>query len=260
MILNVCLGHKAFPLSFQNFLDYTISPIPISGVQNLIVVPDEMYGPNGSSLSEYAQLFWLYHNLDKLSQTATHIRTCHYRRFVSAERAGLGKPCSLPFAHVINENELGHFKKNFDRSQVSELVNASFMPRGGILAQYASAHLLEDLIDFSKFLHQKNILSPQHVILFLRENTLIPASSISVLSISNFRWIVSYLIKASDYMNHESFVVRSGYQRRNMGFLLERLNSYLLLEGIRQGKIEKNIGNHMIISDDARISITNEIS
>jgi hypothetical protein len=259
MILNICLGHKAFPFRFQSYFDYLISPIPVSGVEKLILVPDEMYGPRGSSLSEYAQLFWLYHNLNKISSSATHIRTFHYRRFVAADRANVGRPCSLPFAYIISEDELGQFSSDFDRHRVGELMNAPYTFRGGVITQYASSHLLEDFIDFSKFLHQKNILSQRHIIQFLRENTLIAASSIFLLRITNFRWITSILLKASAYMNEENFIERDGYQRRNMGFLLERLNSYLLLEGMRQGIIEKNTGSHMIISEDSQISITTEI-
>jgi hypothetical protein len=260
MILNVCLGHKAFPNQYAQYIDLMLSPLPISAVQNFILVPDHSFGENGSSLSEYVQLLWLYQNLENFIQNKTHIRVFHYRRFVSDAQIGIGEPCSLPFAKRINQDQLSLFHNCFDRCGDHELVNSIFKPHGGMLNQYAGAHVLSDILDFSQFLYTKGILSSWHVAAFLREESLIPASSISVLTISNFKWISSILLKASDFMNQTKFVPREGYQRRNMGFLLERLNSYLLLEGMRQRRIANNSGVHMIISESHDISITHETS
>jgi hypothetical protein len=90
-ILNICVGHKPFPSPYNHYFDYTLSPFPISSDGRVIVVPRHLFGENGPSLSEYAQLFWLLQNLHQVLRDETHIRVFHYRRFVSDDHTGLGE-------------------------------------------------------------------------------------------------------------------------------------------------------------------------
>jgi hypothetical protein len=259
-ILNVCVGHQPFPKAYAHYVDYTISPLLLHGVNRLIVVPDSLYGENGSSLSEYAQLFWLNRNLEKLLRGQTHIRLLQYRRFVSDGSVQVARPSSVGYAKVIREDQLQYHAGDFLRYGESELVNAPFKFAGGVLGQYATSHELEDILDFAKFLHKSSILSKLDVAQFLRYNLLIPASTIGVLSIQNFKRIFEILHRAAAFLNEKNFTVRKGYQRRNMGFLLERLNSHLLLEGIQKGLIKCKHGEHIVISESDRIIHTVDIN
>jgi hypothetical protein len=58
------------------------------------------------------------------------------------------------------------------------------------------------------------------------------------------------LTRGTAFMRSSYFVPRAGYQRRVMGFLLERLTSYLILMRIADRASESNFGHHIIISDD----------
>jgi hypothetical protein len=258
-ILNVCVGHQPFPMAFAHYVDYTISPLLLHGVNRLIVVPDSIYGENGASLSEYAQLFWLNRNLEKLLRGHTHIRLLQYRRFVSDGTVQVARPSSAPFAKVIRTDQLEFFPSDFLRNGEFELLNAPFQFAGGVLGQYAATHELEDILGFARFLYKSAILSKLDVAMFLRRNFLIPASSVGVLSVENFKVIFECLAKASAYMNEKSFAVRQGYQRRNMGFLLERLHSHLLLLGIQKGNIKHKNGVHIVISESEKILPTGDI-
>lgn len=258
-ILNICVGHKPFPSQYTHYFDYMLSPFPLSTEGRIIVVPRHLFGKNGPALSEYAELFWLLENFNQVLRDETHIRVFHYRRFVSDGQTGLGEVCSFAWAKTVREDQLDLFQSDFARSGGSEIVNAPTRFAGGILSNYARYHHLEDLLDFAKFLSRENILSVLEVAQFLRGDILIPGSSIGVLSIENFRTVFSVLTKASNFINEPNYVARAGYQRRNIGFMLERLNSYLLLKGINEGKIIRKTGVHMIISDSSRVSSTGDI-
>jgi hypothetical protein len=258
-ILNVCIGHKAFPTQCAHYFDYMLSPFPISTDDRFFVVSHRVFGENGPSLSEYAQLFWLLENLDQFLRDHTHIRIFQYRRFVSDGQTGLGEPSSLPYAKAIKEDQLQAFHGDFARSGGGEIVNAPYKFAKGILAQYADSHALGDFLDFAKFLDRQTILTTFQITDFIRGEVLIPGSSIGVLTVENFKMIYALLFKASAFMNDASFTARTGYQRRNMGFLLERLHSYLLLKGIREGKITKRTGEHIVISEGLRIGSSGDI-
>jgi hypothetical protein len=258
-ILNICIGHKPFPQAYVHYFDYMLSPFPIASEGRVKVVSHYLFGDNGPSLSEYAQLFWVLANLDHLLNGETHIRTFHYRRFVSDGQTGLGEACSLPYAKMVTENQMALFSHDFERSGGSEMVNTPFKFPESILGQYASVCHLEDLLDFARFLIKENILSASDAAQFLLGNVLIPGSSIGVFSVENFRRIFSVLFKASTFIKEPSYIARAGYQRRNMGFMLERLNSYLLIKGINEGSIEPKTGIHMIVSDSPVIGVAGDI-
>jgi hypothetical protein len=258
-ILNICIGHQPFPPSFEHYYDYMLGPLPLPEVPRFIHLPQTIFGPHGPSLSEYAQIFCVLQNMDKFLRDETHVRTFHYRRFVSNGQTAIGRACSFPWATTIKKEELAFFQQDFSRDEGEELVNTPTRFPGGVLTQYAEVHPFEDILDFAKFLYERGILSKLHVAGFLREDILIPGSSIAVLTVENFKLINSVLVMASEFKDSPSFTPRTGYQRRNMGFLLERLNSFLLLEGIRQGKIQGGIGKHMIISDSFEITGTDDI-
>jgi hypothetical protein len=236
-----------------------LSPFPLTTEGRVIVVPRNLFGENGPALSEYAELFWLLENLNQVIRDETHIRVFHYRRFVSDGQTGLGDACSLAWAKTVRATQLDLFKSDFARSGGSEIVNTPTKFAGGILGHYARHHHLEDLLDFAKFLSRENILSVLEIAQFLRGDILIPGSNIGVLSIENFRRVFSVLAKASNFIIEANYVARAGYQRRNIGFMLERLNSYLLLKGINEGKITRKTGFHMIISDSSRIDHSDDI-
>lgn len=258
-ILNICVGHKPFPQAYVHYFDYMLSPFPIASEGRVKVVSHYLFGDNGPSLSEYAQIFWLLVNLDHFLNGETHIRTFHYRRFVSDGQTGLGEACSFPWAKTVREDQLELFSQDFARSGGSEMVNTPCKFPEGILCQYAGVGHLEDLLDFAKFLIKEDILSATDTAQFLRGDVLIPGGSIAVLSVENSRKIHSVLFQASTFINDPNYMARTGYQRRNMGFMLERLNSYLLIKGVNEGSIEPKAGVHMIVSDGPEIGVAGDI-
>jgi hypothetical protein len=255
--LNVGLGHLPFPQAHVDHIDLMVSPRFIAGPNQLAVVDDSLFGQNGSALSEYVQLLWLLDHLDVVTVGYSYLRIFHYRRFVSREKPRVGqRSTNLPWSTAISSAELSSFASEFGRFSDTEVFNTKVQFGDGMLAQYARAHVLEDILNFTKFLIEIGVFSSSEASNFLRESTNIPACNIGVFSLETFRSIFSVLRKGADFVHSPYFVVRQGYQRRSVGFLLERLNGYLILKMIRNGEVKANFGHNIVISDDAVVSVT----
>lgn len=255
--LNVCLGHIPFPASFEGHIDLMLSPREIQTASKLVVVPDSTYGDNGSALSEYAQLFWLYDNLSRVASGYKFIRIFHYRRFASPVPPPVGIRSNQWWSTAIQPAQLHHFEAAFGRSVTQELANTPTSLAGGVLGQYADAHHLQDILRFTEFLCARGIMEPKPAAEFLRADTLIPACNIGVFHVKTFREIYRSLRPVSDFLRSPLFTPREGYQRRTVGFLLERFQSYLIIQHIRKRGIRQmNFGYNMVIADTPTIANT----
>jgi hypothetical protein len=234
-----------------------VSPRIISGVRRLALVEDRLFGPNGSSLSEYAQLLWINENLKSLAGELPYIRIFHYRRFIARDKPRTGKASvNLPWATVITDRELIGYDKAFERTTQGELFNTPAQFSGGMLAQYAASHVIEDMMRFCAFLVEKKIITPPVAAIFLRENIHIPSCNLGVFTQDSFRAIFNVLRRAAEFVFSDHFVAREGYQRRSVGFLLERLNSFLILNRIREGLSAGQLGHNIVISETEVVSAT----
>ena len=254
--LNVCLGHKPFPKLWAEHFDIFLSPHPIEDAVFSAVIPDEEYGKNGHSLSEYAQLIWLARNIDFLAPALDYIRIFHYRRFASPFKNGGNPSLNGPWITTIQENELHGYKDAFNRISDGEVFNTRISFDLGILTQYANNHVLEDLLNFTNYLVRNEVMSPADACAFLRTNDFIPACNVGVFSKENFKMIYFFLQKASGFLDSSHFVARDGYQRRSMGFLLERFHSFLLFQLISQGFATPIFGNNIMISETTTVTST----
>jgi hypothetical protein len=254
---NICLGHLPFPQSHADKIDLMISPRSISGPKQLAVVDDGLFGENGSALSEYVQLLWLLDHLDAVTVGCSYLRIFHYRRFASRAEPKVGQRASnMPWSTTITELDLNAFPNEFDRFSDTEVFNTPVQFKSGMLGQYATAHVIEDILNFTKFLIETGILTRLAAADFLRENIDIPACNIGVFKIETYRSIFNILRKGAEFVYSPYFVARQGYQRRSVGFLLERLNIYLILRMIRQGEVKGNFGHNIVISNDSVVSVT----
>lgn len=255
--LNICLGHLPFPRSHIDHIDLMISPTLVAGPKQLALVDDSLFGPNGSALSEYVQLLWLLDHLDAVALDCSYVRIFHYRRFVSREAPIVGQRSSnLTWSTAITEVDLDNFASAFDRFSDNEIFNTPVQFKGGMLKQYATVHVLEDMLNFTKFLIENGIFSDITAVEFLLEQTQIPACNIGVFTLETYRSIFSTLRKAADFVHSPYFVARSGPQRRLVGFLLERLHGYLIFQRIRQGGSIAHFGHNVVISDGPVVSST----
>ena len=253
-VVNVCLSHVQPPPLLMRHVDLLVTPERMLDGPRVAVVPDELFGPHGSALSEYAQLIWLYRNIDEVAAGREFIRVFHYRRFVSRVRPQVGaQAVNQPWSVCVRPDELGHFDECFDRKNGAELFNTPFTFETGILGQYAASHRLEDLLSFACFLIQSDILEAASVAALLRRDVLIPACNIGVFRRETFARIFSTLERASHVLTSVFFAERTGYQRRNVGYLLERLNSHLILDMVASGEASNAFGYNIVVSSNADV-------
>ncbi len=190
-------------------------------------------------------------------QDLEFIRIFQYRRFVSPTPPVNGKPSlNLFWATVIREDELAAYDRAFDRDVVEEMFSTPIQEEGGMLTQYASSHVLEDMMYFCVFLMEAKILSPVQAAAFLREEILIPSCNMGVFRKKTFSDIYNFLSVAAEFLHSRYFISREGYQRRNVGFLLERLNSFLILQRIRGAVSKERFGYQIILSNNEVVTGT----
>ena len=244
--LNICISHIPFPEFYKDYVDLTISPIPISNLENIQVVDDSHFGENGSALSEYAQLLWLGDNLDTVAKNFEYVRLFQYRRFVS--RKSMGIPISL-VGRWIHVNRLADLEDEISRENAGELFNPPVFFLGGVRRQYAVAHMLEDLLNFARYLTEAGILDEAQAKAMLSRHRLIPACTTGIYRVETLKKTLPILRRAAEFLNSKYYIPRAGYQRRLVGFLLERLHSHLHFNLIQSGSTDAKFGHYIVFSN-----------
>lgn len=255
--LNIALGHKGFPTEHGHAVDIFLSSRALYDMRRTIVIDDSYFGPHGSALSEYAQLMWLSDHFDAVVDDFEYVRIFQYRRFVSRDRIGLETNAS--YISYVTPHEIAAFQDDFLRTSKAELFNRPFSFPGGMLGQYASGHLFDDLLNFVKFLTRSGILNPVQAASFLREDVLIPACNMGVFKRETLRVVLGILRRAAGFLQSPDFVPQVGYHRRSLGFMMERFNSFILCDMMRQNVIPQTFGNHILISQSPVIENTIDI-
>ncbi len=255
--LNICLSHVPPPQAFNQHVDILMSPNLLTGAQTVIYTPDYLFDPHGDTLSEYAQLLWLSENFSNVCANHEFVRIFHYRRFTSLKNRSLGKvSLNLPWARVVSNNDLEHFESDFTRHSTHEIYNSLTSIPSGVLGQYSDNHLLTDYLDFTRFLIETQIMTTSQAVNFLRTDRFIPSCNIGIFESSKLRVVLNILAAAAEFRKSEIFKRHLGSQRRSMGFLLERLHSFLLLQILEIDGSSIALGQNFVIADDSTIKAT----
>jgi hypothetical protein len=221
-----------------------------------ITIADDEFGPQGHTLSEYVQLIWLFRNFEQIVGEADYVRLFQYRKFIASRR--IGKPSNLAYARWLRPNDIAHCSAEFSRHSSGELVSSPLdLPRRHSMTmatQYARAHNFEDLLAFTEFLRSAEILTDKSAAEFMAQSDLIPSASLGVFRRQTLKLILESLTKASSFVESNAFVTRNGEQRRNMGFLLERLHSFLIFQHILETGVNIAIGQIAVINESPIIA------
>jgi hypothetical protein len=252
--INICIGHLPFPNEFFQYVDLMITPKYFYASYPRVIINDCDYGSEHGDLSEYAQLIWLYDNYEKVVDKKTFVRLFQYRRFVSPYE--FGNLCSHSWAKRIEVEGLKDCQSIFERQASMELFNRPLSLPETVRGQYADCSVEEDIINFASFLKINGKMTDCEEIKFLTSTTLIPAANMGIFHRDHLYWLLAELKEASSFMLSKFYVKRSGYQRRVMGFLLERYNSFLLLHKRKQDMKPFFHGYHIILSKNHDVDRT----
>mgnify|MGYP003383647192 CR=1 FL=1 len=251
-----CIGHK--PPVFEISQDFTfVTPNPVPGL-NVMPVPDDRYGPgfDGRIVSEYAQLRALAEMLEQEGSNED-IYIMQYRRFLGVEKP-LRTSTNLPFAFATRPSEApGLFPGKSDLRALAgqRLICPLAGLRKTISGQYADFHHAEDIACFAMALAEVDGFDRKRRQHFVSLNQHFPSPSLGIMQPELLIGQMKLLMAAWDVFHQHYYVPRQGQQRRVGGFLLERLQSFLLFEELERG-VELFEGYLNIVSDTDDIQAT----
>ncbi len=212
----------------------------MDGLDDLVLEDREDLEPlHNNRTSEYFYLFGLRRQIQRRpAEFGDAIMVAHYRRFLADRRLG---PLSrnIPWVCVVTPQ------------QAEALDPAALMPqhsretgwyiaqpmsfKGGLIAQTAWHHPVEDFLRFLASAVDTGVLEPARIPLLLSPDTrFVPAPSASVVPVEFF---VSAMLRLETCARHflaHGWREYEGPQRRIIGFCLERLHSCLVLDEVER--------------------------
>lgn len=209
--------------------------------------------------NEYSSLFFLRRKLMDEASAGDTITLCQHRRFVLNRPMGR-QSTNQQWALVLSPSEVVGLDLGNELLPLagrSYLIGSGLTLSKGLLQQYAHAHFIRDILRFSSVLVDAEILTDQDVLSFLSQHYLIPSPSCGSFRLECFLEILTKLeLAASAFWNNGYKAYQDNYQSRVCSFLLERLNSFLLLKYLheRGENIKQLTGSTILVSDSLVIA------
>jgi hypothetical protein len=247
------IGHKApdFPLwpGFSYFEYQRRMPKDKSFSENM---------NEDSIFCEYSAIFNLARKLrGEGVQNGDLITICQHRRFVLNEPKG--RPAiNLP-AHVIPPDDMLNVVFGMEllpRHRQNFLIGSALGLNNGIMHQYAQSHYIRDILRFCSDLVDSDIFNNAEAEDFINQKVLIPAPNCGTFEAEFFLDMMDTIEAAARVFWGGGYKAYDDtYQFRVLGFLLERLNSWILLRRLAQRSVDLNsvIGFTTIVSDDVLV-------
>lgn len=256
--LKLMIGHKRPEFDLWPGHQFaTINPISqndfklIEDLDLKELLPDSLIG-------EYYFLFLIRRQIEKKISLKS-ITLSQYRRFSAVQ--SIGQPAAnQPYANLITKVEASN--PNLGNLIVAKkdgwLVSSLFAASPSVSYQYARHHFLRDWFRFLADGFDAGLLTQTEISESAFINTLIPAPSNGVFPVV---FLVEHLIKleaCAKAFIQSGYKPRDAYQRRVIGFCLERLHSYLLLASLSKLKINFNeaAGQQIVVSETDAVKPT----
>ena len=209
-------------------------------------------------LSEYASLFQLRNTLIAQGNTSGQITIAQYRRFVLNIPLGL-KSTNLSWARVLSPEDMQDLAMGDEVLPTpgqSYLIGSGLSLPMGMLGNYAGSHYTRDILQFTANLVDSGILSNAQAFNFLSQPILIPSPSCGTFPLEGFLNIIGKLKEAAVAFFENGYKSYDDpHQGRVCGALIERLNSYLLLDHlVQEGQnMHQLMGSTTVVSDSLEI-------
>lgn len=248
----ICIGHKA-PV-FDPGQEFMLVAPPSPDYRVDLEVPDDCFGPrfHGEMLAEYTQLFALADFLKNHSADFEKFYIFQYRKFLALKTpSNLSQ--NMPYCYAATGEES---TKIFPSQQELDALPTDFLLSPNVrfdvtLAKgYAKSHVIEDFVCLTLAMREVPGFDLARCDRFINSLDMIPVPSLGVMTAPLFIQNMTVLRAVWDVFSTHYLKKREGYQRRVGGFLLERLNSFLLQEQF----VDQNIapvtwGNQVTVSD-----------
>lgn len=210
--------------------------------------------------NEYSSLFFLRRKLMDECSDGDTLTLCQHRRFILNKQLGRQSE-NQSWVRVLSQIEVDGLNLGNEVLPLpgrSYLIGSAFDLPKGIMTQYAAAHFLRDILRFTSALVDAEILTNQEALLFLTQTQLVPSPACGSFRLACFLEVFAKLeLAASAFWNSGYKPYPDSYQGRVCGFLLERLNSFLLLKYLHeQGEnIKQLAGSTTVVSDSLVVAV-----
>jgi hypothetical protein len=228
------VGHKppSFPLGEGHlFIGSTCPP----GGGTAITVDDESLGAcySGKVIAEYFQLFYFFLNAGRPECEADFYYIYQYRKFLS-RTPGDQRAKGMPYLYAARPDDVASRNiadAELERysSENKELIGP-ILSVGTLASNYSKYHVVEDFVAFSVALRESALFTPAEVNEFINYPYLIPSPSVGFFLMKDLIVDLKNLAVIWQLFHSQYYKVRSGYQRRVGGFLLERLHSFMIMK------------------------------
>ena len=214
-------------------------------------LPDELIG-------EYYFLFLLRRKLQKNAGIES-VTVSQYRRFVAINSVGLPSD-NLPYSNVINLTQASDpsIASLILPKKDGWLVSSEFKNSPNVSFHYAKYHILRDWFRFLSDALDANLLNQVEATEASLVDRMVPAPSNGVFPAQFFIEHLSRLEACALAFKKNGYIKRDTYQRRVIGFCLERLHSYFLLSSLARLKINFNevSGRQITVSENTAVKPT----
>jgi hypothetical protein len=255
--LRVCIGHKRPSFGLWkgfSFVTYNKQEPTDWGLQSFEILSERL--PD-NIIGEYHYLFALRRQLEA-SDNIKSISITQYRRFVSREQ--LGTPSSnKPWSSVMPENEAAKISPELLMpSQGDWLVTTLKKCDPNITTQFAHCHPIRDWFRFLSDCCDTGALSSEEAYYASHTNLLLPAPSNGCFPLKVFVNHMQRLESCATAFLLSGYRPYDGYQRRIIGFCLERLHGFFIQKSLVENGINLMdvMGHHITINDGDTIKAT----
>lgn len=195
---------------------------------------------NNKIFNEYSFLFFLLDQYREGKLNCELVTLSHYRRFVFNKCLGPRSTnnfhnfCISPveFNNIEIDNYVLPVKYNL-------LISTPLLLTDDIMSQYHKSHYIRDILMFCADMVDSELFDDNFAYNLLRGNLLIPSPLCGTFPLSFIMEIADIIEKAAFFFWNKSFKnYKDAYQQRAMAFVLERLNSLLLVSKINQINID----------------------
>ncbi len=246
MLQTFCIGHRG--LAFDPPAEFVFVSQADQGLPRQVIVPESAFpaAMQVTALSEYAKLFGLADLLAR-GGASGRVMVFQYRKFL-AYREGSRRSTNQSFAFAIPPEEaVGLFPNAAEiEAHADAMLVGPAIDVGSLAANYAQYHVIDDFVAFTLSL-RATIFDDATCVRFLRCGALIPVPSLGIFELPFFLDQMARLRAAWTHFAANFHVPREGYQQRVGGFLLERLQSFLLWEALAVRKTARARQGHFIV-------------
>ena len=214
------------------------------------LLPDRLIG-------EYYFLFCLLKTLEG-QHLPPRICITQYRRFVVNQ--AIGTPSSnSPHARTLPADQAGKASiADLMKPKTGDWLVGSLLTTKSVMAQYARHHPLRDWLRFLADAIDGGAIDQASALEAGLTKLLIPAPSVGTFPSAVFLSHLRVLRCAALSFRNHGFIARDDYQRRAIGFCLERLHSYLLWKttSLHHGDLSRFLGFQIVVSETEHLIAT----